>query len=213
MSENSGPWPKTQTSLMIRIQNAADHQAWMEIMEIYVPLLLHYCKRRGLQAADADDVASTVVAKMRRFVYSKRKGRFRNWLATVTRREVLRHLKTARLAVVGRGGLGREDDRIADDVVHADPDWDGIYKAHIFDRAATRVLARFSLQEQEWIQILVLEKVETVEGYRWHWKSPCYEVFTRTKVATYARLTKLVFNFRRQLEVELIKLAGDGGFI
>ena len=44
----------TQPSLLSRVRDLADHAAWREFDAKYRDLILGYCRRRGLQASDAD---------------------------------------------------------------------------------------------------------------------------------------------------------------
>ena len=53
--------PETRPSLMLRLRQAADQQAWTEFVSIYEPLLLRLMKQRGLQEADARDVTQQVI--------------------------------------------------------------------------------------------------------------------------------------------------------
>ncbi len=52
--------PETRPSLMLRLRQAADQQAWTEFVSIYEPLLLRLMKQRGLQEARCAGCDSTV---------------------------------------------------------------------------------------------------------------------------------------------------------
>jgi RNA polymerase sigma-70 factor (ECF subfamily) len=73
----------------MRMRDAADQQAWEQFVEIYTPLIYGYCRGRGLQDADAADVAQetmkAVARSMATFEYAPERGRFRTWLFTVVR--------------------------------------------------------------------------------------------------------------------------------
>ncbi|MFN0138367.1 MAG: RNA polymerase sigma factor [Phycisphaerae bacterium] len=74
----------THASLFSRLRTPDDHAAWNEFEQRYRSLLLRYCRKCGLQHADADDVAQTVlmnVAKsLKQFHYDPQRGRFRDYL-------------------------------------------------------------------------------------------------------------------------------------
>ncbi len=74
----------TRASLLSRVRDGSDHAAWREFDERYRELILRFCRRRGLQQADADDVAQTVLANLskslRGFEYDRSRGRFRDYL-------------------------------------------------------------------------------------------------------------------------------------
>ena len=54
--------PETRPSLLIRVRDPADQAAWQEFVEIYRPVILRLARQKGMQAADAEDVAQEVLA-------------------------------------------------------------------------------------------------------------------------------------------------------
>src|SRR5262245_64438036 len=52
-----GESPTTQLSLLARIRDVRDAQAWGEFVDIYAPLVYRLARRHGLQDADAADLA------------------------------------------------------------------------------------------------------------------------------------------------------------
>ena len=79
----------TRRSLLIRLRDAQDGDAWTEFVEVYSPFVYGYMRRRGLQDADAADVAQevlrTVVRSVGGFEHGRRPGSFRKWLVTIAR--------------------------------------------------------------------------------------------------------------------------------
>ena len=53
--------PETRASLLIRVRDPADQTAWHEFVEIYRPIILRLARQKGMQDADADDVAQQVL--------------------------------------------------------------------------------------------------------------------------------------------------------
>ena len=84
----------TKPSLLLRIRDATDSASWNEFAEIYGPIIRSYCRRRGLQPTDADDVVQEILTRVARsigtFEYEPGRGRFRDWLGTVTRNRITR---------------------------------------------------------------------------------------------------------------------------
>ncbi len=74
----------TRASLLSRVRNVSDEGAWREFEALYHDLLVRFCRRRGLQEADASDVVQTVMASLVKslpgFVYDRTRGRFRDYL-------------------------------------------------------------------------------------------------------------------------------------
>jgi RNA polymerase sigma-70 factor (ECF subfamily) len=86
MGGDSGP--VTSATLLGRLRRApADAAAWREFVDRYGPQILNWCRGRGLQQADAEDMTQTILAKllgvMRSFAYDPSQS-FRGWLKTLT---------------------------------------------------------------------------------------------------------------------------------
>jgi RNA polymerase sigma-70 factor (ECF subfamily) len=75
--------------LLLRLRDLRDAEAWSQFVALYLPMVFKYLRRRGLQDADAADVAQevlrSVAAALPGFAYDASRGSFRGWLLTVTR--------------------------------------------------------------------------------------------------------------------------------
>lgn len=84
--------PVTRPSLLLRVRDASDGDAWTEFVQLYAPVIRGYARRRGLQPDDAADILQDVLVSVSRaiesFDYQPQSGRFRAWLYTVTRNAV-----------------------------------------------------------------------------------------------------------------------------
>jgi RNA polymerase sigma factor (sigma-70 family) len=82
-------FPPTRASLLLRLRDPRDGEAWREFVDLYAPLVYGYARKRGLQDADAadicQDVLGAVAGAVGRLDYDARRGAFRNWLFTVVR--------------------------------------------------------------------------------------------------------------------------------
>jgi RNA polymerase sigma factor (sigma-70 family) len=150
----------TRPSLLLRIRDAQDVEAWRTFVTIYAPLILGYCRSRGLQGADADDVTQEVFSKIMRsigaFEYEPQRGRFRDWLGTVTHGEMCRFMKRVQRA--GRGA-GSEDQPLLDEYVSETPgtDWCDRFHAHVLTTALEQIRSQFEPQtwqafERVWLK-------------------------------------------------------------
>ena len=86
--------PATRPSLLLRIRDPRDTQSWQDFVDVYGPLVYGYCRRRGLQDADAAEVMQEVLLQVNRsmsaFDYHPDQGRFRHWLGAVIRSKLSR---------------------------------------------------------------------------------------------------------------------------
>jgi RNA polymerase sigma-70 factor (ECF subfamily) len=104
--------PRTRRSLLRRLRKRNDHQAWTTFVDAYEPLVSSWCRWRGLQAADAQDVFQEVLAEIsrtiHRFKYRPEIGAFRGWLRRISDRKVFRLWR--KQARAGRSGGASEED-------------------------------------------------------------------------------------------------------
>lgn len=81
----------TSVSLLRRVSNPADVEAWEEFVQRYGKSIHCWCSKWATPATSAmvDDVSQEIllklIAKMRTYQYNPSRGKFRSWLATVAR--------------------------------------------------------------------------------------------------------------------------------
>ncbi len=140
--------PTTRVSLLVRIRDRDDEDAWTEFVDLYAPLVYALARRRGLQEADAadltQDVLRSVVRTAPRFAYDPGRGSFRGWLFTVARNQ-LRKWAAARQRQPSASG-SPDDQRLIEEQP-APPDegdfWEAEYRSRVFAWAAERVRPSF----------------------------------------------------------------------
>lgn len=88
--------PTTSITLVGRLRDPADAEAWREFDLRYRDLIVRFLRGRGLQLADAEDSAQAVLAKLvsglRSFEYDASKGGFRAYLYKCARSALCDHI-------------------------------------------------------------------------------------------------------------------------
>ncbi len=89
--------PETRLSLIARLHQHSDGDAWSEFVRTYEPLILSFAQRRGLQYADAAEVTQEVLKRVANSIEKwdpdPKKGAFRGWLYRVTRNLTIDYLR------------------------------------------------------------------------------------------------------------------------
>ena len=140
--------PLTRPSLLVRIRDAGDREAWRQFVEVYAPLVYKFARRRGLQDADAadltQDVLQAVASTSKRLIYDPERGRFRAWLYTVARNK-LRNFLIARQRRRDDGDPQLLEEQPAREEVEL---WEREYEQRLFDWAVEQVRGHF--HESSW---------------------------------------------------------------
>ena len=141
----------TRLSLLLRLGDGQDKQAWSDFVDLYSPVVYGFARRQGLQDADAADLVQEVLRSVARSVrnYDHQKGRFRSWLMTLVRRRLSEFWASRGREVTGTGDTGvletiqqvaSEDD--------AEEIWEQEYRQSVFRFATGRIREEF--EESTW---------------------------------------------------------------
>jgi len=146
MKENEAKYA-TRSTLLVRLKDLDNQQAWQEFYDMYWALLFNFARRAGLSEQDAEEVVmdtvETVARKIEEFEYNRNTGRFKSWLLTIVRFKLGdRFRKQKRLAQ--RGEMvdldSMEESQIADPQgVELEKLWDTEWQKRLIDMALERV--------------------------------------------------------------------------
>lgn len=78
------------TSLLLRLKEN-EAQAWTELVELYAPLIFHWCRVCKLESADAADIMQEVFSSASRGISTFKpspNGSLRGWLWTITQNKI-----------------------------------------------------------------------------------------------------------------------------
>jgi RNA polymerase sigma factor (sigma-70 family) len=146
--------PTTRPTLLIRLRDARDGQAWKQFRATYSPLLHGFARKRGLQDADAEDLTQEVLrlvaGAVKGLEYDPQRGSFRGWLFTIVRNQLRKFLAARQRLAQGTGDTAvqnlldeqptREDDQEAL--------WEEEFERRLFTCAAEQIRGDF--REATW---------------------------------------------------------------
>jgi RNA polymerase sigma-70 factor (ECF subfamily) len=154
----------TRATLIARVRDLKDQQAWDEFVVIYGPFIYRICRRAGLDESDAEDttqeVFSCVLKAIPEFEYERERGGFRAWLKAITRHEVADTL--------ARRQRARRPGRTVESPVEAsfweDGFWEEAFGDHVRRVALERVRQRCTKRawvifKLTWVRELPAERV------------------------------------------------------
>ncbi len=144
----------TRESLIARLPDAADGQAWQAFVDIYMPLLYRLARQRGLQHVDAEELGQEVLVAVSKSVHrwqpDAEKGRFRDWLFRIARNLIINILTRPKYRRIGSGNsavlklLHQQCDKSAE----VSAVFDLEHRREVFQWAATRV--RKTVNDSTW---------------------------------------------------------------
>jgi RNA polymerase sigma-70 factor, ECF subfamily len=144
----------TSRSLLARVK-ADEPDAWERLVGLYAPLVLHWCRGKGLQDPDVADIFQevfrAVVANVGGFRREREGDTFRGWLRRITQNKLRDHFRRRERDVQGVGGSSARErfaqlpePQPAED--NLAPDDDG--ERALFSRAINLIRAEF--EERTW---------------------------------------------------------------
>jgi RNA polymerase sigma factor (sigma-70 family) len=149
-----GDAPITRPSLLIRIRDPKDAEAWSQFVDLYGPVVYQFSRKRGLQDADAADLTQTVLQalsrEIRRWDYDTRRGLFRGWLFALVRNQFHKFLYQRRHLERGSGDTDAHRLLAQQPAPEGDEEqlWEQEYRRRLLHWAADNV--RDSFEESSW---------------------------------------------------------------
>jgi RNA polymerase sigma-70 factor (ECF subfamily) len=143
----------TSPSLLARAQ-ANQPAAWEQLVDLYAPLVYHWCRRAGLGTEDTADVFQEVFRAVARNLADFRRERagdtFRGWLRTITRNKVRDHYRRRQEEPLAAGGTDAQMNLLA--VPDPVPDEEDAEEANLLTRQLHRALEaiRGEFEERTW---------------------------------------------------------------
>ena len=148
-----GVGPETRLTLLARLREPNDQEAWREFAAIYQPLIQRLAVQRGLQDADAQEVAQEVLLAVAgaidRWQPDPNRATFRTWLFRIARNFMINLLKQKQRLRFVTGGTDVLDVLNQQPARDGDSEWfDQEFSRELFRWAAERIRSEF--RESTW---------------------------------------------------------------
>jgi RNA polymerase sigma-70 factor (ECF subfamily) len=139
---------ETPVSLLDRLTDRADAEAWQRFVTLYTPFIRGWLRRDPKLLADADDLVQEVLAAASRDLpgfQRQRPGSFRAWLRTITINRIRAHWKSRRADLLAQPGRqsGEFLAELADPASPLSRQWDQEHDAHVARRLLEQVAPDF----------------------------------------------------------------------
>jgi RNA polymerase sigma-70 factor (ECF subfamily) len=145
---------ETSLSLLERIKGN-DPLAWQRLLDLYTPLILHWCFRWQVRGADADDVTQEVLHAVAQSIANYQRERdgktrkFRHWLGGITRNKLRDFFRRRSQQPEAQGGSAiQEWFQAVPEPEIPDDEADAAAMSAVYQRALNQIRNEF--EEQTW---------------------------------------------------------------
>ncbi len=153
----------TSATLLERLRDRADAEAWQRLVELYTPLLTGWLRRHALQPSDVDDLVQEVLAAVARdigrFEHNRRVGAFRHWLRTIlaNRLREFWRAQRARPTATGESDFADILAQLEDSGSGLSRLWDREHDEHVVRRLLAMIEPQFTPSTWQAFRRLVLD--------------------------------------------------------
>ncbi|MEO1616412.1 MAG: sigma-70 family RNA polymerase sigma factor [Planctomycetota bacterium] len=164
MTKSDNEFPDTRASLLLQVQAGDDPKAWDEFAAVYRPIVYRLARRRGLQDADAEDLAQQVLVSIANSIEGWQKRdqsvRFRHWLRRVAKNAIVNMLTRGPKEKAAGGTSvheflhqqGADENTLAQELELE-------YRREIFFRAAAQIKSEITTDSWKVFELAVIEDI------------------------------------------------------
>lgn len=153
----------TSASLLERLREGRDSDAWGRVLDLYGPLIRNWAERLGVRGADADDlvqdVLTVVVRRFPDFVHPEKPGAFRGWLRAIAANCARDFWRAKKFTPVAPGGtdFGSYVARLEDPSDPLSREWDRQHDLYVTRRLLERLKVEFEARTWDLFRRFVLD--------------------------------------------------------
>lgn len=186
--------PDTRYSLISRLTDGSDQDAWAEFEAVYRPVVYQAARKHGLQDADSQDLVQQVMISIARALkqrpHDQQRAKFRTWLFSVTRNAIINSVQR-RPNDMGAGNTDHLRLLHAVPAASEEDQWEADYQRAVFAWASNKVRQEFS--EDSW-QAFWLTAVEGLSCEK------AAEKLGKEVGAIYAARSRVVRRLKKKVE-------------
>jgi RNA polymerase sigma-70 factor (ECF subfamily) len=142
--------PELTSSTLLEQARGNNEAAWQRLVQLYSPLVQHWCRRCGVSQNEVPDVAQEVFLSVSLALADferQRAGSFRTWMRAIARHKALDHFRKRKGDPSPVGGtLGAEMAQSIPDQISAEEDADEV--GELYRRALELIKSNF--EENTW---------------------------------------------------------------
>jgi RNA polymerase sigma-70 factor (ECF subfamily) len=159
----------TSATLLERLKDASDAEAWNRLVALYSPLIRVWAERLNVRGADADDlvqeVMAVVVRRFPEFVHPEKPGAFRGWLRAIAANCARTMWRSRKVNPTAPGGtdFGSYLARLEDPTDDFARDWEREHDLHVTRRLLDRIKPDFEKRTWEMFARFVLDGLSAEE--------------------------------------------------
>lgn len=153
----------TRRTLLHRVRDPADREAWEQFFELYAPLLEGYARAHGLARDDAEEVRDqcleVLARKLPSFEYRRERGSFSAWLHRIARAKVIDLVRARKV----RKRESVELARLPDAGAAAEERWERQWRAEHLRYALATVRRSEPEERYRVFELLLVEELSVAE--------------------------------------------------
>ena len=123
-----------------------DDDAWLRLVSLYLPFVLHWGRKSGLSRHDAENVSQIVFTKVFRQLHTFKKEtpdqKFRKWIKTIFNRSVIDFFRSVQRRDLAQGGDNALVEMQIDQVESLDDEDDQLNEEASLCRRAMEIIAQ-----------------------------------------------------------------------
>jgi RNA polymerase sigma-70 factor (ECF subfamily) len=159
----------TSATLLGRLKDGRDAEAWARLVELYTPLIRGWAERLNIRGADADDlvqeVMAVVVRRFPEFVHPDKPGAFRGWLRAIAANCARTMWRSRKVRATAPGGtdFGSYLARLEDPGDDFAREWEREHDLHVTRKLLDRIRPDFEDRTWQMFARFVLDGLSAEE--------------------------------------------------